>query len=151
MRLVIQRAMGAELRINGLIHSAFEGPGLMVLVGVETGDTRADAEWLAEKTLGLRIFEDAEGKMNLCVCDIAGSIMAVSQFTLTASTARGKRPSFIRAARPEEAQPLYDYFCSLLDSRLPAPCARGIFGADMKITFTNDGPVTIISDSRLRE
>lgn len=151
MRLVIQRAHGAELRINNLIHSSFEGEGLLVLVGVENGDTRADAQWLAEKTLGLRIFEDPDGKMNLSVCDIDACIMAVSQFTLMASTAKGKRPSFIRAARPDETAPLYDYFCSLLDAGLRRPCARGVFGADMKISFTNDGPVTIIIDSRLRE
>lgn len=150
MRLVIQRTLGATLSIGGDVYSRAE-VGLMILVGVETGDTRADADWLAEKALGLRIFADEAGVMNRSVLDVGGEVMAVSQFTLTASTRKGRRPSYIRAAGPDEARPLYEYFCSLLDRSLATPCARGVFGADMQIAFTNDGPVTIIIDSRLRE
>lgn len=150
MRIVIQRSLGSRLSIEGELFSE-AGPGLMILVGVETGDTKADAEWLADKALGLRIFNDDAGVMNRSVLDVGGEVMAVSQFTLTASTRKGRRPSYIRAAAPEEANPLYDYFCSLLDRALVSPCARGKFGADMKISFTNDGPVTIIVDSRLKE
>ncbi len=150
MRLVIQRSLGATLSIDGRLYSRASA-GLMILVGVETGDTRADAEWLADKALGLRIFADEAGVMNRSVLETGGEVMAVSQFTLTASTRKGRRPSYIRAAGPEEARPLYDYFCELLDRALPVPCARGCFGADMQISFTNDGPVTIIIDSRLRE
>ena len=141
MRLVIQRSLGSRLTVGGELVSE-AGAGLMILVGVETGDSRADADWLAEKALGL---------MNRSVLEAGGEVMAVSQFTLTASTRKGRRPSYIRAAGPDEARPLYEYFCSLLDRALPRPCARGIFGADMQIAFTNDGPVTIIIDSRLRE
>lgn len=150
MRIVIQRSLGSRLSIDGALFSE-AGAGLMILVGVETGDTKEDADWLADKALGLRIFSDDEGVMNRSVLDVGGAVMAVSQFTLTASTRKGRRPSYIRAAAPAEASPLYDYFCSLLDRALPAPCARGVFGADMQIEFTNDGPVTIIIDSRLRE
>ncbi|MDE6311723.1 MAG: D-tyrosyl-tRNA(Tyr) deacylase [Muribaculaceae bacterium] len=150
MRLVIQRSLGSTLSIDGEVYSSASA-GLMILVGVETGDTRADADWLAEKALGLRIFADEAGVMNRSVLDVGGEIMAVSQFTLTASTKKGRRPSYIRAAGPGEARPIYEYFCELLDRALPAPCARGVFGADMQISFTNDGPVTIIIDSRLRE
>lgn len=150
MRLVIQRSLGSRLFIDGGLFSE-AGAGMVILVGVENGDTEADAEWLAEKTLGLRIFNDEAGTMNRSVLDVSGAVMAVSQFTLMASTRKGRRPSYIRAAAPDEARPLYEYFCSLLDRSLPLPCARGVFGADMQIDFVNDGPVTIIMDSRLRE
>lgn len=150
MRLVIQRSLGSTLSIGGEVFSRADA-GLMILVGVETGDTRSDAEWLADKALGLRIFHDEAGVMNRSVLEVGGAVMAVSQFTLTASTRKGRRPSYIRAAAPDEARPLYEYFCELLDRSLSAPCARGVFGADMQIAFTNDGPVTIIIDSRLRE
>lgn len=150
MRLVIQRCTGARLEIEGQEFSSC-GAGLMILVGVETGDTQADAERLAAKALELRIFNDENGVMNRSVLEVGGDVMAVSQFTLLASTKKGRRPSYIRAARPEESKPLYEYFCSLLDQKLSRPCARGQFGADMQISFTNDGPVTIIIDTRLNE
>lgn len=150
MRLILQRSLGSRLTINGDLFSE-AGAGLMILVGIETGDTMSDVEWLVDKTLGLRIFNDENGVMNRSVTDVSGEIMAVSQFTLTASTRKGKRPSYIRAATPELAQPLYESFCDMLDRKLLKPCARGKFGADMQISFTNDGPVTIIIDSRLRE
>ncbi len=150
MRIVIQRSLGSRLSIDGELFSE-AGAGLMILVGVETGDTEADAEWLADKALGMRIFNDDAGVMNRSVLDVGGDVMAVSQFTLTSSTRKGRRPSYIRAAGHDVAVGLYEYFCSLLDRALSKPCARGKFGADMKIAFTNDGPVTIIVDSRLKE
>lgn len=150
MRIVIQRVTGAELRISGELISAI-GPGMMVLVGVETGDTDADMEWIAEKLVGLRIFNDDGGVMNRSVIDDGGDIMAVSQFTLTASTRKGKRPSYIRSEAPAIASPMYDRFCLRLEQLTGRKVARGVFGADMQISLTNDGPVTIIIDSRLRE
>lgn len=150
MRIVIQRTTGARLSIGGKEHSAI-GRGLMVLVGVETSDTAEDVRWLADKTVACRIFPDAQGVMNLSVKDIGGEVMAVSQFTLTASTRKGNRPSYIRAAGHELASSLYDMYCEMIQERLDKPTARGVFGADMQIEFTNDGPVTIIIDSRLRE
>ncbi len=150
MRIVIQRVTGAELRISGELISAI-GPGMMVLVGVETGDTDADMEWIAEKLVGLRIFNDDGGVMNRSVIEVDGEIMAVSQFTLTASTRKGKRPSYIRAEAPALASPMYDRFCLRLEQLIGRKVARGVFGADMQISLTNDGPVTIIIDSRLRE
>ena len=126
MRLVIQRSLGSTLSIDGEVYSSASA-GLMILVGVETGDTRADADWLAEKALGLRIFADEAGVMNRSVLDVGGEIMAVSQFTLTASTKKGRRPSYIRAAGPGEARPIYEYFCELLDRALPAPVSSSSF------------------------
>lgn len=150
MRLVIQRVTGATLSIDGSVYSSI-GSGLMVLVGVEHGDTEDDARWLASKTAGLRIFNDSEGVMNLDVQCAGGSIMAVSQFTLTASTRKGNRPSYIRAANHDVAKPLYEFYCSQLESITGGSVARGVFGADMQIALTNDGPVTIIIDSKLKE
>ena len=123
----------------------------MVLVGVEHGDTADDAQWLASKTAGLRIFNDSEGVMNFDIRATSGEIMAVSQFTLTASTRKGNRPSYIRAAGHDLAQPLYDLYCTMLENLLDRPVARGVFGADMQINLTNDGPVTIIIDSKIKE
>ena len=140
----------AQVAVDNEIKGAI-GKGLMVLVGVEDGDTPADAEWLAAKTVGLRIFNDEEGVMNLSLLQAGGEILAVSQFTLTASTRKGNRPSYVRAARHDVAIPLYDLYCNLLETLTGRPTRRGVFGADMEVTLTNDGPVTIIIDSRLRE
>lgn len=150
MRIVIQRVTHAEVTVDGEQVSAI-GNGLMVLVGVEQGDTEADVEWLAAKTVGLRIFADENGVMNLSVVQTGGEVMAVSQFTLTASTRKGNRPSYIRAAGHDLAVPLYEAYCERVSELTGRPTARGVFGADMKISLTNDGPVTIIIDSRLRE
>ena len=125
--------------------------GLMVLVGVEKDDSPEDADWLAAKTVALRIFEDEQGVMNRSVLDIGGSVMAVSQFTLTASTRKGNRPSYIRAAGHDLAIPLYERYVAEVERLTGRPAARGIFGADMKVELLNDGPVTIIIDSRLKE
>ena len=150
MRVVIQRVRHASVTVDNQAVSAI-GQGLLVLVGVENGDTSADAEWLAAKTVALRIFDDADGVMNRSVLDIGGEVLAVSQFTLTASTRKGNRPSYIRAARGEEANTLYETYCQLVADRIGRPVGRGIFGADMQVSLLNDGPVTIIIDSRLRE
>ena len=150
MRLVIQRVSEASVSIEGRLHSSI-GRGLMVLTGVAEGDTEADVEWLAAKTAAMRIFPDAEGVMNLSVMDAGGDILAVSQFTLTASTRKGNRPSYIHAAGHDVAIPLYEYYCRRLSELLGKDVKRGVFGADMKVSLVNDGPVTIIIDSRLRE
>lgn len=150
MRLVIQRVLEASVSIDGNTVSEI-GRGLMVLVGVEKGDTEDDARWLAAKTLAMRIFDDAEGVMNLSVMDVRGELMAVSQFTLTASTKKGNRPSYIRAAGHETAIPLYELYCRLLGEASGIEVKKGVFGADMKIALINDGPVTIIIDSKLKE
>ncbi|MDD5839059.1 MAG: D-aminoacyl-tRNA deacylase [Bacteroidales bacterium] len=150
MRIVIQRVRHASVTVDNQAVSAI-GQGLLVLVGVENGDTPADAEWLAAKTVALRIFDDTDGVMNRSVLDIGGEVLAVSQFTLTASTRKGNRPSYIRAARGEEANTLYETYCQLVADRIGRPVGRGIFGADMQVSLLNDGPVTIIIDSRMRE
>lgn len=150
MRLVIQRVKEASVSIDGEKVSAI-GKGLLVLVGVETGDTEEDAKWLVGKTAGLRIFDDENGVMNKSIQDIDGEALAVSQFTLTASTRRGNRPSYIRAAGHELAVPLYEKYCDSLAETLGKPVGRGVFGADMKVALVNDGPVTIIIDSKLKE
>lgn len=150
MRLVIQRVKQASVTIDGKVVSSI-GQGLFILVGVETGDTEADMEWLAAKAAGLRIFNDEEGVMNRSVVDVDGGLLAVSQFTLTASTKKGNRPSYIRAAGHELAVPLYDKFCSRLSEIAERPVLKGVFGADMQCSLINDGPVTIIIDSRIRE
>lgn len=150
MRLVIQRVQHASVTVEGALISEI-GAGLLVLVGVEDGDTEADAQWLASKTAAIRIFEDAEGVMNRSVVDVDGGILAVSQFTLTASTRKGNRPSYIRAAGHELAVPMYERYCQLVSEAAGRPVQKGVFGADMKVSLLNDGPVTIIIDSRLRE
>ena len=150
MRAVIQRVSEARVKIAGDTVGEI-GPGLLVLLGVATADTAADALWLAEKICALRIFSDAEGKMNLSVRDTAGGLLVVSQFTLIASTRKGTRPSFNDAARPEVAIPLYEKFLHLSATALGRPIACGQFGADMKVSLVNDGPVTLIIDSRQRE
>lgn len=150
MRLVIQRVNHASVTIDGKIHSSI-GKGLFILVGVETGDTLEDASWLASKAAGMRIFNDDDGVMNRSVVDVDGELLAVSQFTLTASTRKGNRPSYIRAAGHELAIPLYEKFCQLLSDAAGRPVQCGVFGADMRCLLENDGPVTIIIDSRIRE
>ena len=127
------------------------GRGLLVLVGVEGADTASDIEWLSGKIAGIRIFSDADDKMNLSVCDISGDLLVVSQFTLHASTKKGNRPSFLKSAAPERAEPLYEQFCDALEAKIGKPVGRGIFGADMKVALLNDGPVTILMDSHARE
>ena len=140
----------ASVAIEGKTVSEI-GKGLLVLVGVETGDKEEDVRWLVGKTVGLRIFNDENGVMNRSVADIGGEILAVSQFTLTASTKRGNRPSYIRAAGHDVAVPLYEKYCEEISAAIGRPAGRGVFGADMQVSLVNDGPVTIIIDSRLRE
>lgn len=165
MRIVIQRVARASVEVDGrTVGSVCRG--MMVLVGVENGDGEADARWLAEKTAALRIFDDENGVMNLPITAVGGRVLAISQFTLTASTRRGNRPSYIRAARGDEARALYQHYCDHLATLLSAAetdrakdtaarhqsmVEQGIFGADMAVSLTNDGPVTIIIDSRLKE
>jgi len=150
MRVVIQRTTEASVTIEGQLVSEI-GQGLLILVGVEGDDIAGDAEWLASKIVSMRIFEDGEGKMNLSVKEVGGDILVVSQFTLHASTKKGNRPSFLRAARPEIAIPLYEQFLAYLERELGKPVRRGVFAADMKVALINDGPVTILMDSKARE
>jgi len=150
MRLVIQRVSNASVTVDGRTVSGI-GRGLLVLVGVENGDTEEDVKWLAGKTVGLRIFDDENGVMNLSVTDVGGDVLAVSQFTLTASTRKGNRPSYIRAAGHDFAIPLYEKYCEEVSVSIGKPVGRGVFGADMEVSLLNDGPVTIIIDSRIKE
>ena len=150
MRIVIQRVTSASVAIEGRVVSAI-GPGLLVLVGVENGDGESDAAWLAAKTSNLRIFDDENGVMNRSVKDVGGELLAVSQFTLTASTKKGNRPAYIRAAGHELAVPLYETYCEILAAECGTPVLKGVFGADMQVSLVNDGPVTIIIDSKLQE
>lgn len=150
MRLVIQRVKNASVTIGGKLHSEI-GEGLMVLVGVAQGDTLDDVKWLAAKTAAMRIFNDDEGVMNRSVIDCGGEVMAVSQFTLTASTRKGNRLSYIHAAGHDLAIPLYDAYCEQVQALVGREVKRGVFGADMQVALTNDGPVTIIIDSHLKE
>ncbi len=150
MRLVIQRVTEASVTIDGKLFSEI-GKGLMVLVGVAEGDTTADVEWLAAKTAAMRIFPDENGVMNKSVVDVDGEVLAVSQFTLMASTKKGNRPSYIHAAGHELAIPMYELYCQRLSQILGKEVRTGQFGADMKVGLVNDGPVTIIIDSKLRE
>lgn len=150
MRVVIQRVSEASVTVEGNTISSI-GRGLLVLVGIESCDNESDIVWLTAKIAGLRIFADLDDKMNLGVCDIDGEILVISQFTLHASTKKGNRPSFLKAASPEIAEPLYRQFCEALETKLVKPVGRGIFGADMKVALVNDGPVTILIDSQSRE
>lgn len=146
MRVILQRTQRAEVRIDGETVGKI-GKGFMLLVGVTHSDTKADADWIAKKVAGMRVFEDSEGKMNLALKDVGGEILSISQFTLYADCIKGNRPSFINAARPETAEPLYDYFNQQLRDTYGLHVETGRFGADMKVDFINDGPVTIILDS----
>ena len=150
MRIVIQRVTQASVTIDGQLHSAI-GHGLMVLVGVREGDTIDDVRWLAQKTVNLRIFDDEQGVMNRSIIDTGGEVLAVSQFTLNASTKKGNRPSYIHAAGHDLAVPLYEVYCDELAQLLDKPTQKGVFGAEMQVALVNDGPVTIIIDSRLKE
>lgn len=146
MIALIQRVSHASVSVEGR-EVAATGPGLLVLLGVVRGDTAADAVRLARKTAAMRIFPDSEGVMNLSVTESGGEILAVSQFTLAASVRRGNRPSYVAAAPGEEALPLYEEFCLQLEMLTGRQVGRGVFGADMKVALTNDGPVTIIADT----
>ena len=150
MRIVIQRVQRASVTIDKQLFSEI-GAGLMILVGVREGDELADMKWLAAKAANMRIFDDENGVMNRSVMDVDGEILAVSQFTLNASTKKGNRPSYIYAAGHDVAIPLYESFCSELESITGKSVKRGQFGADMKVELINDGPVTIIVDSKLKE
>ena len=146
MKSVLQRVARAEVRVEGAVVGSIER-GLMVLVGVAEGDTDAEADALATKVAALRIFEDEAGKMNLSVADVAGSVLAISQFTLLADTSRGRRPSFTLAMRPPEAERLFDRFCQTLRAQT-LRVETGRFGASMQVELVNDGPVTILLDTR---
>ena len=150
MRLVIQRVLSASVEVEGKEVSRID-KGLLIFVGVETGDNEKDAEWLAAKTANMRIFSDSDGVMNLSLIDVLGDALAVSQFTLTASTKKGNRPSYIRAAGHDLAVPLYERYCNILSDLLGKEIKKGVFGADMQVALVNDGPVTIVIDSRLKE
>lgn len=150
MRIIIQRVSRASVIVSDNIVGKIE-LGLLVLLGIETADTMEDADWLVQKLINLRIFNDADGVMNLSVKDVAGNVLLISQFTLHASTKKGNRPSYIKAARPESAIPLYEYFIQKTDIELGHKTQTGVFGAHMLLDFVNDGPVTIIIDSKNRE
>lgn len=150
MRIVVQRVSEASVTIDNQLVSSI-GKGMMILVGVENGDTDEDCLWLASKAANLRIFDDEAGVMNRSVVDVGGEVMAVSQFTLTASTRKGNRPSYIRAAGHELATRLYELFKTEMARITGKSVAAGVFGADMQVALTNSGPVTIIIDSRLKE
>lgn len=150
MRTVIQRVSHASVKVPAEGYESRIGNGLLVLAAFIDEDTEEDLEWTARKIAAMRIFDDADGVMNLSVRDVDGEVLAVSQFTLYASTVKGNRPSYIKAAKPEVAVPLYERFLKLLEEQLQKPIGRGIFGADMKVELLNDGPVTIIVDSKLK-
>jgi D-tyrosyl-tRNA(Tyr) deacylase len=150
MRVIIQRVSQASVTIDGKIKSSI-GLGLLVLLGIEDADTQEDIEWLSSKIINLRIFNDTDGVMNVSVKDAGGDIILVSQFTLHASTKKGNRPSYIKAARPEIAIPLYEKMILQLQFDLGKPIQTGEFGADMKVSLLNDGPVTIVMDSKNKE
>jgi D-tyrosyl-tRNA(Tyr) deacylase len=150
MRVVIQRILQASVSIGGTVTAAI-GPGLLVLLGICEEDGPSDIEWLVRKIAGLRIFDDEAGVMNVDVRDAGGDALVVSQFTLMASTKKGNRPSYVRAARPEVAIPLYEQFCASLEAALGKPVPTGTFGADMQVALVNDGPVTICIDTKNKE
>ena len=150
MRAVIQRVRHARVTVEGQVIGAI-GPGLLVLAGVTDGDTAEDRGWLARKIVQMRLFDDAAGVMNRSVQDAGGDVLAVSQFTLFASTRKGNRPSYSAAARPEIARPVFDAFVAELTQLLGRPVPTGVFGAMMQVELVNDGPVTILLDSRARE
>jgi D-aminoacyl-tRNA deacylase len=150
MRAVIQRVTESNVRISGETNGAIQ-QGIMLLLGIEPSDTEGDIEWLSAKIVRLRIFDDENGVMNRSILECGGEILVVSQFTLFASTRKGNRPSYSRSAAPEIALPLYEKFLSRLEQDLGKPIKKGIFGAHMLVSLTNDGPVTLIIDTKLRE
>lgn len=150
MRLVIQRVARASVTVEGHVVGRI-GQGLLVLVGIEQADGQADVEWLVKKTAGLRVFDDGQGVMNRSLVDIGGQALVVSQFTLMASTKKGNRPSYIRAAGHEHAVPLYEAYCQALSQAVGRPVETGRFGADMQVEMLGDGPVTICIDSKNKE
>lgn len=147
MKAVLQRVAHAQVVVEGELISKIE-KGFMVLLGVENGDTREDADVLSKKIANLRVFEDENGKMNLSLLDNGGSLLCISQFTLLADCRKGRRPSFINAGAPDVANELYEYFCERIKTDGVEDVKKGIFGADMKVTLLNDGPVTIVLDSK---
>ena len=150
MRVVIQRVSEASVSVNNTINGEIAS-GLLLLLGIEELDTKDDIDWLVRKISSMRIFSDYDQKMNLSIQDIEGSFLVISQFTLHASTKKGNRPSFIKAAGPDQAIPLYEQFCKSLADHSGLPIETGIFGADMKVSLVNDGPVTIIIDSQRKD
>ena len=150
MRIVIQRVIQANVKVEEEVVGTI-GKGLLVLLGIENDDNSSNIEWLVNKLINLRIFNDKNQVMNLSLNDIKGELLVISQFTLMASTKKGNRPSYVRAARHETAIPLYERFISLSEQKLGKKIAKGVFGADMKVSLTNDGPVTIVIDSKNRE
>jgi D-tyrosyl-tRNA(Tyr) deacylase len=150
MRVLIQRVRRASVTVDGELISEI-GKGLLVFVGICDEDGNEDIEWLTKKISNIRLFDDENGVMNLSVAEVGGDILAVSQFTLMASTRKGNRPSYIKAAKPDISIPLYEQFCNEMEIALNKPIKRGVFGADMKVDLLNDGPVTIFIDSRNRE
>ena len=158
MRIVIQRAKGASVTIDGHINAEFKGLGYVILLGIESTDTQEDIDWLVRKVAALRVFDDADGVMNRSILDIAdehedadGNVIVVSQFTLYASYKKGNRPSWLRAASHDISVPLYEAFIQRLSEAIGRPVGHGEFGADMKVSQTNDGPVTIIMDTKNKE
>ncbi len=150
MRTVIQRVSHASVTIDGCVHGSIQ-QGFLILLGIEPSDTEADADWLAKKAAGLRIFDDEEGVMNRDIVSIGGNALVVSQFTLMASYKKGNRPSYLRAAGHNIAVPLYEYFCQRLSESIGNQVETGVFGADMKVELLNDGPVTICMDTKNKE
>ncbi len=150
MRIVIQRVSRASVSIEG-VETGSIGQGMLLLLGIVSEDTQEDIDWLVRKIIAMRIFDDAEGVMNRSIMDIEGQALVVSQFTLMASTRKGNRPSYIRAAGPDIAIPLYERFVECLQTALGKPVPTGRFGADMQVELVNDGPVTIIIDSKTKE
>ncbi|HCO68156.1 MAG TPA: D-tyrosyl-tRNA(Tyr) deacylase [Dysgonomonas sp.] len=150
MRVVLQRVKSASVTIDNIVKSKIER-GILILLGIEDSDDEKDIEWLCTKIINLRVFDDENGVMNLSVKDINAEILVVSQFTLFASTKKGNRPSYLRASKPDIAIPLYEKFCDHIGKLINKPVATGSFGANMSVQLINDGPVTIIIDSKLRE
>lgn len=150
MKAVIQRVAAASVTVNDEVVSQIDS-GLLVLLGIEVGDTLEELNWLVQKIANLRVFEDENGVMNRSVLDSEGDMIVVSQFTLLAQTKKGNRPSYIRAARSEEAIPLYETFVQKMSQILEKPIGKGVFGADMKVRLLNDGPVTLVMDTRNKE
>ena len=150
MRVVLQRVSEASVSIDGEVNGEI-GNGLLILIGIEEADTKEDISWLCNKILKMRIFNDEAGVMNCSLQEVDGEVLVISQFTLHASTKKGNRPSYIKAAKPDIAVPLYNEFLQEIENLLDKKVECGIFGADMKVTLTNDGPVTILIDSKSRE